>query len=51
MVGYLIFLELVLYVLFYLLFISAYCIDEVPSGSEMSVTILVLKVGVSIEYH
>ena len=41
LVGYSIFWELVLDVLLYLLFISTYHVYEVPSGSEMSVTILV----------
>ena len=51
LVGYLIFLELVLDILMYLLFISAYCIHMITSIPEVSVTILVLEVGVSVEYH
>ena len=51
LVGYLIFLELVLDIFLYLLFISADRIHIVPSGSEMSVAILVLEIGVPIEYH
>ena len=51
LVGYLIFLELVLDVLLYLLFISAHRIHVIPSGPEVSVAILVLEIGVSIEYH
>ena len=50
-VGYLILLELVLDILLYLLFIPTYRIDEVPSGPEVPVAILVLEIGVSIEYH
>ena len=50
LVGYLIFLELVLDVLLYLLFVSSYRINEIPSGPEMSVAILVLEIGVTVEY-
>ena len=51
LIGYLILLELILDILFYLLFIPAYRIDELPSGPEMSIAILVLEIGVSVEYH
>ena len=51
LVGYLIFLELVLDLLLYLLLISAHCIYIIPSGPEVSVAILVFEIGVSVEYH
>ena len=49
--GYLILLELVLNILLYLLFISAYRIHIVPSGPEMSVSILLLEIRMAVEYH
>ena len=41
LVGYLIFLQLVLYVGFNYFFIPSYSIDEIPSGPEMPVSVLV----------
>ena len=51
LVGYLIFLELVLDILLYLLFISSYRIDEISSCPEMSVTVLVFEIRMSVAYH
>ena len=51
LIGYLILLELISDVLLHLLFVLAYCIHIVPSCPKMSVPVLVLKIGVSVEYH
>ena len=51
LVGYLVLLQLILDVSFNCFFVSPYCIYEIPSGPEMSVSILVLEICVSVEYH
>ena len=51
LVGYLVLLQLVLDVSLNCFFVSPYCVYEIPSGPEMSVSILLLKICVSVEYH
>ena len=51
LVGYLILLELIFDILLYLLLISTYRIHIVSSGPEMSIAVLVLEIGMSVEYH
>ena len=51
LVGHLVLLQLILDVSFNCFFVSPYCIYEIPSGPEMSVSILVLEICVSVEYH
>lgn len=51
LVGYLVLLQLILDVSFNCFFVSPYCIYEIPSGPEMSVSILVLEICMSVEYH
>ena len=51
LVGYLVLLQLILDVSFNCFFVSPYCIYEIPSGPEMSVSILVLQIRMSIKYH
>ena len=51
LVGYLILLQLVLDVSFNCFFVSPYCVYEIPSGPGMSVSILVLQICMSVEYH
>ena len=47
LVGYLVLLQLILDVSFNCFFVSPYCIYEIPSGPEMSVSILVLEICMS----
>ena len=51
LVGYLVLLQLVLDVSLNCFFVPPYCVYKIPSGLEMSVSILVLEICVSVEYH